>query len=140
MSGDRFAEHYRLLSTDPQMRAELLADPKAALAAYFGAVVEGEYRVEVIEKRPDTITAVIPTPPGPGVDRPRAWPRCPGEATTCCTRAGSAAISSQVRRSPGCSVTCARSGRAVAARPPAPPTMADGADHDENRAFTVLVS
>ena len=68
MSGDRFAEHYRLLSTDPQMRAELLADPKAALAAYFGAVVEGEYRVEVIEQRPDTITAVIPTPPKPRVD------------------------------------------------------------------------
>lgn len=68
MSGDRFAEHYRLLSTDPQMRAELLADPKAALAAYFGAVIEGDYRIEVIEQRPDTITAVIPTPPEPGLD------------------------------------------------------------------------
>ena len=68
MSGDRFAEHYRLLSTDPQMRAELIADPKAALAAYFGAVIEGDYRIEVIEQRPDTITAVIPTPPEPGLD------------------------------------------------------------------------
>jgi hypothetical protein len=68
VSGDRFAEHYRLLSTDPQMRAELLADPKAALAAYFGAVIEGDYRIEVIEQRPDTITAVIPAPPEPGAD------------------------------------------------------------------------
>jgi hypothetical protein len=68
MSGDRFSEHYRLLSTDPKMRAELLADPKAALASYFGAVVDGDYRIEVIEQRPDTITAVIPSPPEPGVD------------------------------------------------------------------------
>lgn len=64
MSGNRFAELYRLLSTDPQMRAELLADPKAALAAYFGAVIKGDYRIEVIEQRP----AVIPTPPEPGLD------------------------------------------------------------------------
>lgn len=69
MSGaDRFTEHYRLLSTDPAMRAALLADPKAALAAYFGSVVDGDYRIEVIEQRADTITAVIPAPPGPGVD------------------------------------------------------------------------
>ena len=67
MSGDRFTEHYRLLSTDPQMRAQLLADPKAALAAYFGAVIDGDYRIEVIEQRPDTITAV-PTPPEPTTD------------------------------------------------------------------------
>lgn len=66
MSGDRFTEHYRLLSTDPQLRAQLLADPKAGLAAYFGAVVDGDYRVEVIEQRSDTITAVIPAPPEPG--------------------------------------------------------------------------
>jgi hypothetical protein len=65
MSKDRFTEHYRLLSTDPQMRARLLADPKSALASYFGTIVEGDYRVEVIEQRPDTITAVIPTAPGP---------------------------------------------------------------------------
>lgn len=68
MSGDRFAEHYRLLSTDPQMRARLLADPKAALAEYFGAVIDGDYRIEVIEQRPDTITAVIPTAPQEGGD------------------------------------------------------------------------
>lgn len=68
MSGDRFTEHYRLLATDPAMRAELLADPKAALAAYFGSVVEGDYRIEVIEQRSDTITVVIPTPPAPGED------------------------------------------------------------------------
>jgi hypothetical protein len=63
VSGDRFTEHYRLASADPEKRAELLADPKAALAAYFGAVVDGEYRIEVIEQRSDTITAVVPAPP-----------------------------------------------------------------------------
>lgn len=68
MSADRFTEHYRLLSTDPRMRARLLADPKAALAEYFGAVVDGDYRIEVIEQRPDTITAVIPVPPEAGGD------------------------------------------------------------------------
>lgn len=67
-SGDRFTEHYRLLSTDPEMRAQLLADPKSALATFFGAIIAGEYRVEVIEQRPDTITAVVPVPPEPGVD------------------------------------------------------------------------
>jgi len=66
VSGDRFTDHYRLVSTDPQSRAELLADPKAALAAYFGAIVDGDYRIEVIEQRSDTITAVIPAPPGQG--------------------------------------------------------------------------
>lgn len=68
MSGDRFTEHYRLVSADLEKRAELLADPKAALAGYFGAVVDGEYRIEVIEQRSDTITAVIPAPPQREVD------------------------------------------------------------------------
>ena len=68
MSSDRFTEHYRLLSADPDMRARLLADPKAALAEYFGAIGDGDYRIEVIEQRPDTITAVLPTPPGAGTD------------------------------------------------------------------------
>ena len=68
MSSDRFSEHYRLLSSDPDMRARLLADPKAALAEYFGAILGGDYRIEVIEQRPDTITAVLPTPPEPGMD------------------------------------------------------------------------
>jgi hypothetical protein len=68
MSGDRFSEHYRLLSTDPQMRAQLLADPKAGLAAYFGQVVDGDYRIEVIEQRADTLTAVVPAPPAAGTD------------------------------------------------------------------------
>ncbi|PVZ08176.1 hypothetical protein [Actinomycetospora cinnamomea] len=70
MSGDRFAEHYRLVSTDPEKRAELVADPKAALAAYFGAIVDGDYRIEVIEQRPDTITAVVPAPPEQEADLP----------------------------------------------------------------------
>lgn len=68
MSGDRFTEQYRQLVTDPRIRAALLADPKAALADYFGAVLEGDYRIEIIEQRPDTITAVLPAPPEPGTD------------------------------------------------------------------------
>ena len=63
MSDDKFAEQYRALITDPESRAALLADPKAALTAYFGAIVDGEYRIEVIEQRSDTITAVVPTAP-----------------------------------------------------------------------------
>ena len=68
MSSDRFSEHYRLLSANPDMRAQLLADPKAALAEYFGAILDGDYRIEVIEQRRDTITAVLPTPPEAGAD------------------------------------------------------------------------
>jgi hypothetical protein len=68
VKGDRFTEHYRLLSTDPEMPAQLLADPKAALSEYFGGIVDGDYRIEVIEERSDTITAVLPIPPGPGTD------------------------------------------------------------------------
>ena len=61
---DRFAEHYRLLSADPGMRAELLADPKKALVAYFGAIIDGDYQIEVIEQRVDTVTAVMERRPG----------------------------------------------------------------------------
>ena len=68
MSSDRFTEHYRLLSADPDMRARLLADPKAARAEYFGAILDGDYRIEVIEQRPDTITAVLPTATEAGTD------------------------------------------------------------------------
>jgi hypothetical protein len=68
VTGDRFTEQYRELITDPQARAALLADPKAALAEYFGAVIDGDYRIEIIEQRPDTITAVIPAPPETGTD------------------------------------------------------------------------
>jgi hypothetical protein len=68
MSGDRVAEYYHQLRTDPRARAELVADPKAALAAHFGSVVDGNYRIEVIEQRPDTITVMLPSPPEPGVD------------------------------------------------------------------------
>ncbi|HXY93892.1 MAG TPA: hypothetical protein VEP49_15530, partial [Acidimicrobiia bacterium] len=32
----------------------------------FGAVIDGEYRIEIIEQRSDTITAVIPAAPEPG--------------------------------------------------------------------------
>lgn len=68
MTTDRFTEQYRQLIGDPAARAELLADPKAALVAYFGEIVDGDYRIEVIEQRSDTITAVVPAPPDPGTD------------------------------------------------------------------------
>ncbi len=68
MTDDRFTEQYRQLITDPEARAALPADPRAALTAYFGAVVEGDYRIEIIEQRSDTITAVVPAPPDPGAD------------------------------------------------------------------------
>jgi hypothetical protein len=66
MTTDRFTEQYRQLMTDPQARASLIADPKAALVAHFGAIVEGDFRIEVIDTRSDTITAIVPAPPGPG--------------------------------------------------------------------------
>jgi hypothetical protein len=66
VTSDRFTEHYRQLIADPDARAALLADPKAALTAYFGEIVEGDYRIEVIEQRSDTITAVVPAPPEHG--------------------------------------------------------------------------
>ena len=68
MTTDRFTEQYRQLISDPEVRAALLADPKAALTAYFGAIVDGDYGIEVIEQRSDTITAVVPAPPDPGTD------------------------------------------------------------------------
>lgn len=68
MSGDRFTEQYRLLVTDPDQRAALLADPKAALIEYFGAILDDDYRIEIIEQRSDTITAVIPALPEPAID------------------------------------------------------------------------
>jgi hypothetical protein len=68
MTNDRFTEQYRQLIDDPGARAALLADPKAALIAYFGEIVEGDYRIEIIEQRSDTITAVVPAPPAPGTD------------------------------------------------------------------------
>lgn len=68
MTTDRFTEQYRQLISNPEVRAALLADPKAALVAYFGEIVEGDYRIEVIEQRSDTITAVLPAPPDPGTE------------------------------------------------------------------------
>jgi hypothetical protein len=68
MTADRFTEQYRLLMTDPESRAALLADPKAALSDYFGEIIEGDYRIEIIEQRSDTITAVLPAAPIPDSD------------------------------------------------------------------------
>jgi hypothetical protein len=68
VSDDVFVEQYRQLISDPEQRAALLADPKSALRAYFGAIVEGDYRIEIIEQRSGTITAVVPTAPLPDGD------------------------------------------------------------------------
>lgn len=68
MSTDRFTEQYRQLVSDPEVRAALLADPKAALTDYFGAIVDGDYRIEIIEQRSDTVTAVVPAPPADDED------------------------------------------------------------------------
>lgn len=68
MSSDVFTEHYRLLSTDPIARAELIADPRAGLTTHFGSVPDGDYRIEVIEQRADTITILLPAPPQDAAD------------------------------------------------------------------------
>lgn len=68
MTEDRFTRQYRDLIADPELRAALIADPKAALTEYFGVAVDGDYRIEIIEQRSDTITAVVPAPPEPGGD------------------------------------------------------------------------
>ena len=61
---DIFTDHYRVLSSDPEARRELHANPKAGLAKHFGSPPpEGDYEIEVIEQRSDTITMLLPTPP-----------------------------------------------------------------------------
>ena len=41
MSTDRFTEQYRQLVSDPEIRAALLADPKAALVTFWPALRMG---------------------------------------------------------------------------------------------------
>lgn len=63
---DIFTEHYSLLRRDAEARQHLIDDPITALTEYFGSMPEGNYRVEVIPERPNTITIVLPTPPVAG--------------------------------------------------------------------------
>jgi len=60
---DVFTEHYCLLRRAPEARQHLIDDPIAALKEYFGAMPEGDYRIEVIPQRPNTISIVLPAPP-----------------------------------------------------------------------------
>ncbi|MGZ6799572.1 MAG: hypothetical protein ACXVGR_07020 [Mycobacteriaceae bacterium] len=85
MSTDRFTEQYRQLVSDPEIRAALLADPKAALVTHFGEIVEGDYRIEVIEQRSDTITALIPLPQSRGPIPRRDSHRSQAESSTSST-------------------------------------------------------
>jgi hypothetical protein len=59
---DIFTEHYCLLRRDAEARQHLIDDPINALNDYFGSMPEGNYRVEVIPERSNTITIVLPTP------------------------------------------------------------------------------
>ncbi|MGV9782211.1 AraC-like ligand-binding domain-containing protein [Nocardia farcinica] len=63
MTHDVFTDHYRVLSTDAAARARLLADPRAELLRHFGYLPDGDYRLEVVEQRSDTITILLPAPP-----------------------------------------------------------------------------
>jgi hypothetical protein len=69
---DVFTDHYCLLRCDPAARRRLIDDPVAGLKEYFGAVPDGNYRVEVVPQEPDTITIVLPAPPAEGEHGPTA--------------------------------------------------------------------
>ena len=45
---------------DPEYRARLLADPKAALAEELGVELPERLQVEVVEERPDSLCIVVP--------------------------------------------------------------------------------
>ncbi len=66
MAHDVFTRHYLRVMTDAAAREELIEDPKRGLERHFGVVPEGEYRVEVVEERDDTITILLPAAPAPG--------------------------------------------------------------------------
>lgn len=66
MEGSEFdiaTDHYRVLATDPDVRARMIADPKQGLRDHFGYVAEGDYAIEIIDQRADLITIVLPSPP-----------------------------------------------------------------------------
>ncbi len=65
MTHDIFTRHYRRIMTDGDTRAELVADPKRGLERHFGAIPDGDYRIEIVEERDDTITILLPAPPRP---------------------------------------------------------------------------
>jgi hypothetical protein len=46
--------------TEPEYRARLLADPKAALAEELGVELPERLQVEVVEERPDLLCIVVP--------------------------------------------------------------------------------
>ena len=56
----------RLQRRDPAARSRLIDDPVAGLKAYFGAMPDGPYRIEVVPQEPNRITLMLPAPPGEG--------------------------------------------------------------------------
>ena len=60
---DFFSAHYDLLRRDPAARSRLIDDPVAGLKAYFGAMPDGAYRIEVVPQAPNRIVLMLPTPP-----------------------------------------------------------------------------
>ncbi|HTP15313.1 MAG TPA: hypothetical protein VMK13_05700 [Streptosporangiaceae bacterium] len=92
VSGDRFAEHYRLLSTDPKTGADLLADPKAALAACFGTPVEVTTASRSSSSAPTRLPRSYLPRPSREQTSPRASPTYRADFTTCCRPRVSAAI------------------------------------------------
>ena len=52
---DVFTAHYDLLRRDPAARSRLIDDPVAGLKAYFGAMPDGPYRIEVVPQEPNTL-------------------------------------------------------------------------------------
>ena len=63
---DVFAAQYDLLRRDPAARSRLIDDPVAGLKAYFGAMPDGPYRIEVVPQEPNRITLMLPAPPAEG--------------------------------------------------------------------------
>lgn len=63
---DVFAAQYDLLRRDPAARSRLIDDPVAGLKAYFGAMPDGSYRIEVVPQEPNKITLMLPAPPAEG--------------------------------------------------------------------------
>lgn len=54
---------------DPEFRARLLDDPKAALAELLGAELPAALEVEVVQERPDRMCIVLPVDlSGMGID------------------------------------------------------------------------
>jgi hypothetical protein len=57
--------------SDPEYKARLLADPKAAVAEELGVELPERLQIDVVEERPDRLCIVIPVDMS-GIPRPTA--------------------------------------------------------------------